>query len=231
MLPPPAWDVQFERATNPELLDSDSPTIIRLELYSGNRTVRITSSPIGTLNQMKNWIGAILTLACIVLLADPRAASQLRWPDGPKKETMRIRLVAVVLSDPRSSFFSNHEIFIAEQEIGHEEWALIKLVYSYLPYQPQLSTTGFDYSLVHELSGTRNSSCDQTLADLTLRQGPEPGHIKLKYSHDAPNRQLDRRRIPLPCFETTADDYTRVTSEPVPGPPPALPALVKRQPQ
>jgi len=160
-----------------------------------------------------------------------RADAQLRWPDAPKKAPLRVRLVAIVLSDPHSSFFSSHEVVVAEKEIGHEEWSLIKLVYSYLPYQPRLSEVGFDYSVIHEFSATRDNGCDQTLADLTLKEGTNDEHLSLKYASEAPRSDLDRRRIPLPCYETTADDYTKAPHQPIPPPPPPPPVLMTRQPQ
>jgi hypothetical protein len=145
-----------------------------------------------------------------------RSPSQLRWPDPPKKAHMRVRLVAVAQADPRSSYFASHEVLIAEKELGTDEWSLIKLVYSFLPYQPRLSESGFDYAVIHEFSASRNTSCDETVAQMTSRDSPDHTPIRLKYSHDSPVKDLDRRRLPLPCYETTADDYGRSgkTAEP-----------------
>src|SRR5580704_3310258 len=125
--------------------------------------------------RMRNCIAALLFLA-VTCLGGPgrRAEGQLRWPDPPKRAPMRVRLVALALADyPRSSFFSSHEVFVAETEIGHEEWSLIKLVFTFLPYQERLSESGFDYSVVHELSAWRDPDCDQTLAQLTERDQPK----------------------------------------------------------
>lgn len=138
-----------------------------------------------------------------------RAPGQLRWPDPPKKAPMRLRLVAVALADPRSSFFASHEVLIAEKELGTDEWSLIKLVYTFLPYQPRLSESGFDYSVVYQFSASRNANCDETIEQMTAREWPDHNPIRLKYSHDSPVKDLDRRRLPLPCYETTADDYNR----------------------
>ncbi len=142
---------------------------------------------------------------------------------------MRVRLVAVALADyPRSSFFSSHEVFVAEREIGHEEWSLIKLVFTFLPYQPRLSESGFDYSVVHEVSAWRDSDCDQTVAQLTARSLPNR-HEPLIYSRNVPREDLDRRRIPLPCYETNADEYIQSRFEPIAPPPqPAEPVLKAR---
>src|SRR5215471_15760192 len=81
-----------------------------------------------------------------------KGAEGLHWPDPPQKARIRVRLVAVALALPRTSFFSNLEVLVAEKEIGQEEFSLIKLVFTYLPYQPRLSESGFDYSVVHEIS-------------------------------------------------------------------------------
>src|SRR5262249_11110381 len=89
-----------------------------------------------------------------------KPAEGLHWPDPPKKAHMRVRLVAVALAEPRSSFFSSHDVLVAEKEIGNDEFSLIKLVFAYLPYQPRLSELGFDYSVVHEISVWRNPDCD-----------------------------------------------------------------------
>ena len=98
---------------------------------------------------------------------------------------MRVRLVAVAISLPRSSFFKSHEVFVAETEIGHDEWSLIKLVFTFLPYQPRLSESGFDYSVVHEVSASRDPDCDQTVAQLTGAAHPNR-HEPLIYSRNVP---------------------------------------------
>ena len=164
-------------------------------------------------------------VAICVLMAATQSAAQLRWPSS-KKEPLHVRLVALALADPRSSFFTTREVFVAEKEIGHEEWSLIKLVYTFLPYQPRLSDSGLDYSLVHEFTAQRNSTCDETLAQITA--GPNQTPLSLKYSADSPSKDLERRRTPLPCYETTADDYSRADREPIPAPPPPPPSLSRR---
>jgi hypothetical protein len=168
------------------------------------------------------------------ILADPciggsgQQAEGLHWPDPPKKLRMKVRLVAVALALPRSSFFSNVEVLVAEKEIGHEEFSLIKLVFTYLPYQPRISESGFDYSVVHEVSAWRNPDCDETVADLTARSGPDR-HEPMTYSRNVPREDLDLRHIPLPCYETRADDYVKSSLEPIPPPPAALESVVRRK--
>src|SRR5262249_35831293 len=99
----------------------------------------------------------------------------------------------------------------------------------YLPYQPRLSESGFDYSVVHELLAWRNTDCDETVADLTARSVPER-HEPLIYSRHVPRVDLDRRRIPLPCYEARADDYIKSSLVPIPQPPktPPRPVLQAR---
>src|SRR5262249_33926786 len=150
----------------------------------------------------------------------------LHWPDLPKKARIRVRVVAVALALPRSSFFSNLEVLVAEKEIGDEEFNLIKLVFTYLPYQPRLSESGFDYSVVHEISAWRNPDCDETVAHLTTRSMPDR-HEPMNYARNAPRNDLDLRQIPLPCYETKADDYIKATLEPLPPHPPALESVLK----
>ncbi len=127
---------------------------------------------------------------------------------------MRLRVVAVAISDPRSSYFVSHEVLIAEKELGHDEWSLIKLVYDFLPYQPKLSETGFDYNIVYGASVTRDSACDETIAELTTREWPDHSHIRLQFAQGAPLTDIAERRLPLPCYKTTADDFTKSDREP-----------------
>ncbi len=178
--------------------------------------------------RMKNWTAALIFLAatCFGGAGNP-VEGQLRWPDPPKKAPMRVRLVALSLADPRSSFFSSHEVFVAETEIGREEWSLIKLVYTFLPYQPRLADSGLDYSVVHEFSAWRDPQCDETVAQLTKRSQPDR-HEPLVYARNVPREDLDRRHIPLPCYETNADEYSKSSLEPV-APPPELPPPVLKE--
>jgi hypothetical protein len=168
---------------------------------------------------MKYLMAVVSFLAASCVIAShPHAQGQLRWPESPKKEALHVRLVAIALSDPRSSFFTSHEVFVAERELGREEWSLIKLVYTFLPYQPRLSDAGMDYSTVHQFSAVRDTNCDETLAQMTSSDWPDRHQINLRYSQDSPLKDLERRRTPLPCYETTADDYTKSAHEPIPTP-------------
>src|SRR6267154_2440801 len=178
---------------------------------------------------MRNWTTALLFFAATCFGgAGRQAEGQLRWTYPPKRVPIRVRLVAVALADhPRSSFFSSHEVFVAETEIAHEEWSLIKLVFTFLPYEPRLSESGFDYSVVHEVSAWRDRNCDETVAQLTARSLPDR-HEPLIYSRNVPREDLDRRQIPLPCYETNAYEYIKSSFEPI-GPPPKLPEPVLKE--
>ena len=177
-----------------------------------------------------NRTKALLFLAAISIgCLGGQAEAQLHWPEYPPKTApLRVRLVALAWTLPRSSYGANYEVFVAETEIEHDEWKLIKLVFTFLSFQPRLSESGFDYSVVHEVAASRNTDCDETIAHLTARSLPTR-HEPLLYSQNVPREDLDRRRIPLPCYQATADDYIKATYEPM-GPPqqPAEPTLKPR---
>lgn len=168
-------------------------------------------------------IGRILAVICVAALSaassPEKAEGQLRW-QMPQKEEIRVRLVALALALPRSSFFSSHEVFVAEKQLSHEEFRLIKLVYEFLPYQPRLSDYGLNYSLIHEIRAIRDPSCDETLLEMTARLDgagrPDPHrlHWSFRYSTDSPGLNLERRKSTLPCYQTTADDYNQAQREP-----------------
>ena len=140
------------------------------------------------------------------------AQGELRWQTA-KRQPLRVRLVALELSERRSSFFSSHEIFVAAEEIGPSELRLVKLVYEFLPYQPRLSEYGLDYSTLHEIMAVRDPGCDETLSDIT-RQTDDRQRLPLEYSTDAPDLNSRLRRNALPCYETSAADYTKGVHEP-----------------
>ncbi|HWG39215.1 MAG TPA: hypothetical protein VN658_01605, partial [Candidatus Acidoferrales bacterium] len=82
-------------------------------------------------------------------------------------------------------------------------------------------------SVVHELSAWRDENCDQTVAQLTARNLPDR-HEPLIYSRNVPRVDLDRRRVPLPCYETSANEYIKSTFEPVAPAKPHGPILETR---
>lgn len=158
--------------------------------------------------------GVSLGIATVCL--HQSAHGELRW-GNEKKEPIRVRLVALAWNHQRSSYFGSEEIFIAEKELDRDESRLVKLVYGFLPYQPRLSESGFDYSMVYELKATRDPSCDQTLSQITkgrLGDWRQPSS-NLEYSTDAPTLNLQRSKSHLPCYVTASEDYRRSRKEPV----------------
>jgi len=158
--------------------------------------------------------GILAAMACAFWLVQG-ASGDLRWHE-PRKESLRVRLIALTLADPRSSFFSSHEIFVAEQELAPRETRLVKLVYAFLPYQPRLSEEGLDFFTVHELHAVRDPSCDETLSQMTAIW-ENRARLELRYSSDAPVLNPERRHSPLACYQTDAEDYDRGVHQP-PGP-------------
>jgi hypothetical protein len=181
----------------------------------------------------------IAALAFLLVCCPPHyAGAELHW-QATKKEHLRIRLIALASHYPRSSFFPNEEVFVAERELEEGESRLVKLIYGYLPYQPRLSEQGMDYSLLHEVRALRDHNCDETLSEITKKEASEkwvqtkrpkrPNHSPanhvqeytpvekdpiLDYSEDSPTLNLNRRRAPLPCYVTSADDYSRGIHQP-----------------
>ncbi len=142
------------------------------------------------------------------------ARAELHW-QMEKRVDLRVRLIALAEADPRSSFFSTHEVFVAAQQLSQDESRLVKLVYEFLPYQPRLSEYDFDYSVVHDLRATRDPDCDQSLAQITTDQRTR-AQVALRYSADSPVLSTSRHHSALPCFSTSAADYTKAIHRPAP---------------
>jgi len=164
------------------------------------------------------WISIVCgaELLLLVLSGTPAADGQLHWR-APKKEPIEVRLIALAVAYPRSSFFSNDEVFVAEQELAKEESRFIKLVYDFLPYQPPLSSS-MDYSLVYTFHAVRDTSCDESLWEMRALQrqqrsssGPSS---EWKYAAYSPIGDLDRRQARLRCYRTTSDDYDKAMRTP-----------------
>jgi len=159
-------------------------------------------------------VAGVLFAGC-VLCGPERAHGDLKW-EWPKKEVMHLRLVALAWNHPRSSFFQNEEVFIAEKQVDKDESRLVKLVFGFLPYQPRLSDYGLDYSTLHELRASRDTQCDESLAQMMVGQVGDwrQSHSQLRYSTDAPVLDLSRHKNDLPCYVTDADDYGRPENDP-----------------
>jgi hypothetical protein len=146
-----------------------------------------------------------------VLFTGIPAADGEPWP-SLKKEPLAVRLIALADIYPRSSFFANDEVFIAEQEFGPEESHFIKLVYDYLPYQSPLSSHGLNYSLVHKVQAVRDTSCDENLWEMRWERQAASG--SWRYAAEIPVVDLDRRQARLRCYRTTSSDYEKALREP-----------------
>ncbi|GAC1507602.1 MAG: hypothetical protein NVS1B11_09180 [Terriglobales bacterium] len=126
----------------------------------------------------------------------------------PPPEELALRLVGLVLALPKSSYFSNYEVFIAERRGAKGKSEFIKLVYEFLPYQRALSQYAENNTKVFKLRVTRDATCDETLMQMTWPEAdPHPQN-----SNDSPGLSSDDRNGKLPCYRTTADDYRKALS-------------------
>jgi hypothetical protein len=123
-------------------------------------------------------------------------------PNSAQGEDLPLRFISLAIPKEGSSFFSNYEVFVAEKRVSKNKYELIKIVYSFLPYQKRLSDYQAENAKVFTLRVIRDPKCDEPLMrmmwpqaaqDLLDSQGNEAGDPNLK----------------LPCYQTTADDYQR----------------------
>jgi hypothetical protein len=165
----------------------------------------------------------VLSVAISTLCGNETAEGELHWSQA-SKEPLKVRLVAPAWNHQRSTFFASEEVFIAEKQLDQDEFRLVKLIYGFLPYQPRLSESGFDYATVYEMRATRDPSCDESLLQMTSGDDGDwrQPSSELKYSADAPALNLQRRKSTLPCYRTSPEDYKRALQEPVKGSPPVL---------
>ena len=135
-----------------------------------------------------------------------------------RKEAIEVRLIALAVAYPRSSFFANDEVFVAEQELAKDESRFVKLVYDFLPYQPPLSSYGLNYTLVHRFRAVRDTACDENLWEMRWlyeqHKADGPSNSEWKYSAQSPIFDLDRRQARLRCYRVTSDDYEKVSRAP-----------------
>jgi len=162
-------------------------------------------------------ISLFVAAGVLLLTGTTLADGQLHW-NSVRKEPIQVRLIALAIAYPRTSFFANDEVFIAEQELAKEESRFIKLVYDFLPYQPPLSSYGLNYSLVHRVNAIRDTTCDETLWEmrtaLQQRRQTDKTLTGWRYAAETPVADLDRRQARLRCYRTTSDDYDRAFREP-----------------
>ena len=164
------------------------------------------------MKRSRNSVVFILGLTVMFVLSGAiPAADGEQWP-ATKKEPIEVRLIALTETYPRTSFFANDEVFIAEQELGKDESRFIKLVYDFLPYQPPLSAYGLNYSLVHTVHAVRDTLCDENLWEMRWQRQATAG--SWKYAADSPAADLERRQARLRCYRTTSSDYEKALREP-----------------
>jgi hypothetical protein len=129
----------------------------------------------------------------------------------PIYQDVQLRVISLVWAPPRSSYFSNFEVFIAEKWLNKEETQFIKLVYVFLPYQRPLSEYSLDALKIRRLRVTRDSTCDEGLMEMMWPEG-ENGPTASQPSGEPLASSSTDRKDALPCYRTTADDYRRAVS-------------------
>ncbi len=88
------------------------------------------------------FLGVVWLVVMCALCGPEKARGELRW-QWPKKEPLRLRLVALAWNHPRSSFFANEETFIAEKQLTKDESRLVKLIYTFSPISRASLTMGW----------------------------------------------------------------------------------------
>lgn len=122
----------------------------------------------------------------------------------PVFQDAQVKVISLAWAPPKSSYFSNFEVFIAEKWLSKNQTEVIKLVYVFLPYQRRLSEYGAENPKVRKLRVTRDPSCDESLMQISWPEGGEPNR------NDSMTPE-DRKNL-LPCYRTTADDYRQAVS-------------------
>ena len=138
--------------------------------------------------------------------ATPPAESQTQ----PTFQNVQLRVIVSAWAPPRSSYFSNYEVFVAQKWLNKETPQLIKLVYVFLPYQRRLSQYSAEGWKVRKLRVVRDPSCDESLMQIEWPEGVDKS-AKSKQPGSVGEKPPDRDR-PLPCYRTTADDDRRAIS-------------------
>lgn len=162
----------------------------------------------------RSVFSALVLAGALLAGGVPALHGQSRWP-VPRKEPIAFRLIALETAYPRTSFFANDEVFIAEQELAKNESRFVKLIYDFLPYQRPLSSSGLSYSLIHRVQAVRDTTCDETMREVRqqkLDSGTSDSH--LRYAPDSPIADLESRQARLRCYRVTSDDYHRASLQP-----------------
>jgi hypothetical protein len=98
-------------------------------------------------------------------------------------------------------------VFVAERWLGKTESQLIKLVYEFLPYQRRLSEYG-NVSKIFKVRITRDPTCDESLMQIMWPEGQKAESGSHQDGGAVASAPSDRKML-LPCYRTTADEYRR----------------------
>ncbi len=121
----------------------------------------------------------------------------------PIFQAVQLRVISLTWAPPRSSYFSNFEVFIAEKWLNKKESEFIKLVYEFLPYQQRLSEYDSHDLTVLKLRVTRDATCDERQETISIGQSCHIAEViptDLGFRGQAP--QIWRRSRPAVEDET-----------------------------
>src|SRR5260221_8206196 len=93
------------------------------QLASKNKPLGLRSP---TMDKVR-FVSMVLMVAVCILSGSETASGNLPWP-APKKEAMRLRLVALAWDHARPSFSASEEVFVSDKDLAKDETRLIKLV-------------------------------------------------------------------------------------------------------
>lgn len=121
-----------------------------------------------------------------------------------------MRLIGIAVASPNSSYFANYEVFLAERRVAKGQTQLIKLVYTFLPYQRRLSEYVTEGGKVYKLRVTRDPTCDESLLQMTWGQ-PDESPANTFAANSLGSDPGDRKTL-LPCYRTNATDYRKAVT-------------------
>ncbi|MFY9560311.1 MAG: GAF domain-containing protein [Terriglobales bacterium] len=166
------------------------------------------SPPVSTQGEGNSKLGGARVEKDVDISSVPETGGDRKHPIF---QDVQLRVISLTWAPPRSSYFSNFEVFIAEKWLNKKESEFIKLVYEFLPYQQRLSEYRYYDLKVHRLRVARDSTCDESLMQMAWPEG-DKGPAGSDHSGDATASISTDRNNALPCYRTTADDYRRAVS-------------------
>ena len=132
-------------------------------------------------------------------------------PPGPAEE-FPLRFVSLALPTQGSSFFSNYEVFVAERTLQRGRTQLIKLVYTFLPYQKRLSEYDWNTTKIYKLRAIADPRCDESLMQMMWPEGGAAPDEEAQAEGNRLAAEVGDKNTKLHCFRTTADDFQRAIS-------------------